>query len=391
MRSGWKQPSFTNRWPLLAAFAVLNLASGLVMFKSVDFQTMHGWTADWLWHGINLYGGESITDYPPNAIVTLAPLALLPLAPSAWLWALANIGLAIVAPIVAAKAVREDVKGADLALLTLTFLCWSATRSLLQYSLLTLTFGLLAWRLADRRPRAAGMLLGLAVMKPQSALPFCLWVLFTGRWRLLMPAVLTVAALWLTYCARVGAAPLVVAADYVAIVREVYAGPDQMVGHSEFARLAPGGSADLWRMGVALLTFGLIATTVMLHLRRAAHGRDGGTRFPALPGMVAAAVLITFRHLSYAFIALLPAVAWLLLADEPSLQPARRRLFWFMQCGLIVDVPTAGRLLEKLGVSLGRVGPLLEHADRVFLVACFLGLVAVQWVSATQDEQPASR
>ncbi len=385
MQSG-RQSSFTNRWLLLAALATLNLVAGLVVFNRLDFQLMHGWTSNWLWRGINLYAGESYTDYPPDAIVTLAPLALLPLTPSAWLWALANIPLAIAAPIVAAKAVREDARAADIALLTLTFLCWSATRSLLQYSLLTLVFGLLAWRLADRRPWVAGVLLGLAVMKPQAALPFCLWVLFTGRWRLVLPSVLTVATLWLVYCARVGATPLGVAADYVAVMREMYAGPYQQVGHSEFARLAPEGSADLWRMLTALVTFGLVATTVVLQLRRAKRDGTGHRRFPALPGLVAAAVLITFRHLSYAFVALLPAVAWLLLDDEPVWHTARRRLFWFMQCGLIVDVPTAGRLLEKLGVPLGMVGTLLGHADRIFLVACFLGMVALQWVSATPDD-----
>jgi len=391
---GW-QLSLSNRWLLLAALATLNLVAGLVVFNRLDFQLMHGWTSAWLWHGVNLYVGESYTDYPPNAIVTLSPIALLPLAPSAWLWALGNIALAIAAPIVAAKAVRDDarddVTGADLALLTLTFLCWSATRSLLQYSLLTLTFGLLAWRFADKRPWVAGMLLGLAVMKPQAALPFCLWVLFTGRWRLVLPSVLTVATLWLVYCARVGATPLGVAADYVAVMREMYAGPYQQVGHSEFARLAPEGSADLWRMLTALVTFGLITTTVVLQLRRAKRGGAGYPRFPALPGLVAAAVLITFRHLSYAFVALLPAVAWLLLDEEPVWKTARRRLFWFMQAGLILDVPTAGRLLEKLGVPLGMVGTLLGHADRIFLVACFLALVALQWVTATPDETAPAR
>ncbi len=390
MRSGW-QLSFTNRWFLLAVLAALNLALGLVMFKSVDFQTMHGWTSKWLWHGVNLYAGESYTDYPPGAIVTLAPIALLPLALSAGLWAVFNIGLAIAAPIVAAKALKHHASAGDIAVLTLTFLCWSATRSLLQYSLLTLMFGLLAWRLADRRPWIAGMLLGLAVMKPQSALPFCLWVLFTGRWRLILPSVLTVAALWLAFCARVGGAPLAVAADYVAIMGEMYAGAYQQVGHSEFARLAPAGSADLWRMLTALVTFGLVATTVLLHLLREPDERDGHTPFPALPGMVAAAVLITFRHLSYAFVALLPAAAWLLLDDEPAGKTARRRLFWVMQCGLIVDVPTAGRLLEKLGVPLGSVGTLLGHADRVLLVACLLGLVTLQWISATQDDTEPAR
>jgi len=174
-------------------------------------------------------------------------------------------------------------------------------------------------------------------------------------------------------------------------MRDMYAGPFQQVGHSEFALLAPAGSADLWRSLAALVTFGLTTATVMVHLLEAPQERDTHPRFPALPGMVAVAVLITFRHLSYAFVALLPAAAWLLLDAEPDSQPARRRLFWFMQCGLIVDVPTAGRLLEKLGVPLGQVGTMLGHADRVFLVACFLGLVALQWLSATQDDREPAR
>jgi len=70
---GW-QRSFANRWLLLAALAALNLVAGPMVFNRLDFQLMHGWTSAWLWHGVNLYAGESYTDYPPNAIVTLSPI-----------------------------------------------------------------------------------------------------------------------------------------------------------------------------------------------------------------------------------------------------------------------------------------------------------------------------
>ena len=59
-----------------------------------------------------------------------------------------------------------DVSSHDLLLLSTTFWCWSATRTLLQFTLLVTVLGAASWLTAEKRPRLSGVLLGLALMKP---------------------------------------------------------------------------------------------------------------------------------------------------------------------------------------------------------------------------------
>ena len=74
------------RWGviLLAAAACVNLLAGVTIAlrdpgRASDLQAMYGWCRAWLIDGQSLYTGpEAVTDYPPNAIVLLSPLALAP-------------------------------------------------------------------------------------------------------------------------------------------------------------------------------------------------------------------------------------------------------------------------------------------------------------------------
>ena len=297
---------------------------------------------------------------------------------AAWLWAVLNVGLAVVAAFLAARSVRADVSWRQVALLALTFICWSATRSLLQFSLLALVFGLAGWRLADERPWLSGVLLGLATMKPQVALPYCLWAALTRRWRVAPAAVLTTAALWGTYSLRVGASPLNVALGYARTLEAMYSGPQRQTGVSELARLAPAGWADAWTgaVGVAFLFLLLFVT------RQTARGRAAGRTgidMQGLPGAIAAAVLVTFRHLSYAFVTLLPASAFLLLGDLDRSWPPRRTLFWALQVGLIIDVPTAYRAALGWGFSAGFAEGFFLHFDRGLLLVWAIVLLLAPW------------
>ena len=277
----------------------MNLASAFVVFRLSDFRMVYDWTSVWLWEGANLYGSVGqTTDYPPGAIVVLSPLATLPFTLAAPTWAIVNIALALAAAWLAARAVRADAPWRQIVLLAATFVCWSATRSLLQFSLLALVLGLAGWRLADRRPWLSGLLFGVALMKPQVALPYCLWAVFTQRWRVVPTAVITTAVLWGTYCLRVGASPLNVASGYVLTLRTMYTGPDPQTGVSELSRLAPAGWADSWTLVTALVAMALITLAVVRQSARNVAGGHARLDLCGLPGTIAAAVLMTFRHLS---------------------------------------------------------------------------------------------
>ena len=131
-------------------------------------------------------------NYPPNGLVLLSPLSLLPIDIAVPFWIVLNIGLACAAPYLAARFFRPHDSFRAIALPILMFLCWGGVRTLTQFSLLALTLSMVALVLADRRPIAAGIWLGLAMMKPQLAGPVFLWSVFTRRWRVAVASLLVV-------------------------------------------------------------------------------------------------------------------------------------------------------------------------------------------------------
>jgi hypothetical protein len=137
--------------------ATVNLVAGAVVTswpeRQRDLDTMRRWEHWWLAEGRNVYAiaGEA-PDYPPHAIVVLAPLAEISSRFAVPLWAGVNVVLAIVAPLLAVRAAKPRAMWSDVALTTMMFLCWSGVRTLLQFSLTALVLGLLATALADTRP-----------------------------------------------------------------------------------------------------------------------------------------------------------------------------------------------------------------------------------------------
>jgi hypothetical protein len=76
--------------------------------RTSDLETVALWCRSWLLSGENLYRPDALTDYPPNAIVTLSPLALLS---PRWVvagWTLVGLALAPVLPYVAVRVASPD-------------------------------------------------------------------------------------------------------------------------------------------------------------------------------------------------------------------------------------------------------------------------------------------
>src|SRR5262249_45764332 len=165
----------------IAVPAGVNLAIGIWLAwrdpsRASDLATIYAWTRGWIVEGARHYTGvHDAVDYPPNALVVLSPLGLLPRPLIVPVWIAAGVALAAVLPYL---AVRCAPPRAGLALLpTLLFWCWTSTRTLLQFTPLSLALALASALAADTRWRSSGVLLGLALFKPHIAGPFALWAL----------------------------------------------------------------------------------------------------------------------------------------------------------------------------------------------------------------------
>ena len=166
---------------------------------------------------------------------------------------------------------------------------------------------------ADRRPVSSAVCLAIALAKPQIAAPFALWMLFARRWRQTAAALGIVLLAFGVYCAGVGVSPVHVTADYISVVRLIYTGDDPMQGLAQvrplIAAFADPATSDVVAGGIAAILLGGIVWL-------------GMARRPRPDGMSAALLLapvwslLTFYHLTYGFLLLLPTAATLLLSDE---------------------------------------------------------------------------
>lgn len=153
--------------------------------------------------------------YPPHSLALCVPLSWLPIQTARWAWTLVNIGILFgtawamavryehrvgarpdPAPSAAALWIAAIIIGNPFA----AHLIWTA-----QTGLMVLSCLLLAWHFDERgRWLLAGVLLGLATIKPHLALLFFAWFLLTGSLRTIGAALATVALLLLFAFVQIG-------------------------------------------------------------------------------------------------------------------------------------------------------------------------------------------
>ncbi len=360
-------------WALMAA---ANLGAGLVIAtwpeRQVDLDTIRRWGIEWLIEGRDVYGFDgSWPDYPPHALITLSPLALLPAGASVPLWAGFNLILALVIPYLAIRVVRPSTTVGEALVPMLMMLCWGGFRTLLQFSLLALACGLVAVALAEgRRPVSTGIGLGLSLMKPQITFPILLWALFTRRFRMIGISLAVIAAGLLVFCLRAGADPVAVTRGYIHILRFLYTGDAPMVGAAQLRPLLAVFISDIGLLdGVVLAT--ALALLAMIGWLGYAEGRKGQVTWYGAPALAAMWCLLTFHHLTNGFLMLLPMAPALIYAEEAGTLALRRTVFWILQLGLMLDVPS---LLRRFGaltpLSSGSM-EVLMHTDRVLVLLLF--------------------
>lgn len=372
-----------------AALAMLNLAAGCVLAlqlnRTSDLESMMQWGSSWLLERADVYRpADSGTDYPPHAIVLLSPLGLLPLNAAVLVWAVANMFLAILAPCLAARFYRPRTPFRIILLPILMFLCWGGARTLLQFSMLALTLSMAALVVADRRPAVSGLLLGLALMKPQVALPVFCWAIFTRRIRLACSSLAVVGIGFAIYCVWANADPRFVFGRYAGILARYHTGEALLAGASELrpvvrALVTDVSDVDAIAGAIGLGLFAGVCVAGFLE----GSARDRGLY--AAPPLVACWSLLTFYHLTYGFVVLLPVLMLLALTDTESSR-LRHALLWILQIGMMVDGPGLAR---RAGLSTaGLAGAVLSHADRALVLLLFVGLVVLAWEEPALAHKP---
>jgi hypothetical protein len=364
-----------------AALATLNLSAGIIVssqpHRLYDLETMIRWERYWLVDGANVYepGRWGSVDYPPNAIVLLSPLGLLSLGAAHPLWILLNIAMVVLAPYCAARFFRPHDPFRVIVLPILMFLCWGGVRTLAQFTLIALAGSMTAIVVAGRQPIAGGVWLGLAMMKPQVAVPVFLWSLFTRRWSVVVTSIAVAAGLAGLFCWRSGAQPFWVAARYIEILAVHHTGEAILAGISELRPLIYGLVTDVSDVDAMA---GWIALALLAAICIAGF-QEGAVRkhvLYAAPPLVACWSLMTFYHLTYGFVILLPVMMLLALNDAPR-STLRRGLFWMLQLGMMFDIPGLSRRAGLAETALFTHA--LAHADRILIVTLFVGLVVLAW------------
>ena len=102
----------------------------------------------------------------------------------------------------------------------------------------------------------------------------------------------------------------------------------------------------------------------------------------AAPPLVACWSLMTFYHLTYGFVTLLP-VMMLLALNDTRRSTLRQALFWILQLGMMFDIPGLSRRAGLAETAL--YVNVLAHADRALMVTLFIGLVALAWREAPES------
>jgi len=371
---------------LLAVAACVNVAAGVTLAlrdprRATDLWTVYDWCRAWLIGGDSLYAGaDATTDYPPNAIVLLSPLALVPRGWVVPLWTAGAVALTPVLPWVVLRCMSRGDRGPlALSVPALLYLCWAAPRTLLQFSLHSMTLACVALLIVDARPLAGGIALGLALFKPHIAGPIALWMLVTGRFRPLVTAATVVLLGGAVYDARIGESPITTAAGWWTAIASDYAGPDGLVGHTSLRAWSHLASADaavadaIW-IAASILLLAVLCGIAMRDRSRALD--EGGLAVPALFCLWS---LLAFYHNGNNMILMLLPFAFLWSRVNREASPVWWIPIVVFQAALSFDVPVR---LNGAASGLAWGGIVIEQFDRIVVLATLVS-VSVVWCRLT--------
>lgn len=345
--------------------AAVNVAIGVAIAfdpsRSVDFDQVVAWSRMWIEGRDPYLPADSIVDYPPSALVALSPLALMSKGPALAAWVAINVVLAAVVARMTARPATDRRAGtavtASLVLLLPPF------RTLVQFSLASFAAALAGFRMAAQRPRAAGVLIGVSLIKPHVGGPALLWALAARRWQTVIWACATQGGLWVAYLLRAWQSPLALVENYADALQRTQNRDDLVGGVTSLQPLVDGMPFAPVALQAGLAIALAAGLAVIAWTRR--DDADFDLRFYGAAGLVS---LLAFRHLSYNLLLAIPALAWTLTHHAKGVRAAG----CLLGVSLIASPPTAWRVLAEAGMTLpGGLAPLADHAYRSALAALF--------------------
>lgn len=352
--------------PSLAAAAVLlaiaNILFGLLFRRdgehAADFLLLLEWSGEWL-RGSNPYAPpHSIADYPPNALVTLAPLAAIAASQAAALWTLLHLVLTAAAGVL---STRLAPFGRGAALFGALVLCLPPFRTVLQSSLASFVPALAGFVFADRHPRLAGLAIGASLFKPHIGGPVLLWAIAARRWQIVRMALAVPAALFAVYLARARRGPLETLSDWGQALVRTQNRADLPPGETSLRQLLDWG--PLAKLDAQVVVAIVLGAGLLVIWR--GRGRDFDLRFLAAAYLLS---LLSFRHLSYNLLLAIPALAFALSRAGAAGRAAGALCF----AVLIASPPSVWRLIVEPRAGETFLDPLAMHAYRIACAALFL-------------------
>ena len=244
---------------------------------------------------------------------------------------------------------------------TLLYLCWAAPRTLLQFSLLSMTLACAAMLLVDsrwlvERRGCSGWRCSSRTLPDRSR---------CGCWSPAASVPFVVAAavvvLRVARCTTrvIGENPLTTAAGWWQRARiRAYGGPDGLVGHTSLRGWAldrgRGSGQRPTRCGSRCRSCSWSASVWLAMRDRSRALDDGGM---AIPAMFCLWSLLAIYHNGNNMILMLPAFAFLWFLDDRQRSPSRWMPIVVLQAALMFDVPVrlgAEASVARLGEDGGR-------------------------------------
>lgn len=376
-----------RRSALWWTLGVLNLGAGVFIAtrsaQSQDLRSVVGWSRLWLAEGVAPYVDPS-SNYPPYALVFLSPLTSFP---SAWLpgiWAAINLALTVVVGLLGLRWARRALSHPHGEVLPAALLLsWESLRIVFgngQFTLLVVACGvgalLLAMSEGITRRIGSGVLLGVAMIKPQIAIAFALWLVLGLHVVPLLAAAGTMLLGLSVYALRLGQTPLQSAQAYLAILGRELFGPAPRIGDLDlrelFRALLPAPAANVSH------TVFVIATLVGIAV--ASRSMRPRERILVLLPLTTSWSLMSVYHNIYDLVMIWPSIAavsvWQLSERGRALRVAALAA---LQGALVIDIPGLAWKLNGRGPlpSENLLQTLVAHFDRLLILAAFACTVSV--------------
>lgn len=352
---------------LMAALA--NILAGLFLARQSDrtgdFHQIMAWSREWIGGGNPYAPPDSIADYPPNALVTLAPLAAMGVQKALEIWMWMNAALAVATGRMASRLARL---GSWTVAFAAVVVMLPAFRTFNQFSIAAFAPALAGFLLAPRYPVAGGLAIGVSLMKPHIGGPALLWAIAARRWETVAAAFAVPCAFVATYCFRAGETPFESVRNYSHALARSQNRPaeDYVPGETNLQPLLEWTAASplTQQLIVAAVLTGALA---FICVRRR---EDFDLRFYAAACLMS---LLSFRHLGYNLLLAIPALAFLWTRAGIAARVITAVSF----AVLIASPPTLWRhVLEPRGWA-SPLDAAVPHAYRAVVVLLFLATISL--------------